>query len=160
MEISNRAAFDDPDRSPPSWAALRLAALLAQRLDEVVPRPFRVRPADGMVALYEGGTWDSSTEVADILDRDIDPVAAAGERGSFAWNAAGAAWNVLSHVQDGVSEGTTNPWPPLASGEMAMPGTRTDGARVFLWYGPHHERDVDAVLSLAPIALDELVAPE
>jgi hypothetical protein len=42
---------------------------------------------------------------------------------------------------------------------MAMPGTRTDGERLFLWYGPSHEREEGAVLSLPPIALGDLTDP-
>jgi hypothetical protein len=161
MELSDRAGFDGYERVPPSLAALRLGTLLAQRLDAVVPRPFRVQADAGWVALYEGAAFDSSSDVSGVLDQEIDQDAAAGERGSFAWNVAGVAWNVLSHVQDGISEGTKDPWPPLSGGrDLALPATRTDGVRVFMWYGPDSEREDDAVMSFAPIALDELLAPE
>ena len=105
MELSDRANFDHFERQPPSVAARRLAALLAERLDAVVPRPFRVQADAGTVTLYEGAAFDSSSY-------------------------------------------------------LAMLGTRTDGARVFLWYGPYFDREADAVLSFAPIDLAELLAPE
>lgn len=160
MELSDSANFEHLERQPPSVAARRLAVLLAQRVDAVVPRPFRVHADAGMVTLYEGAAFDSSNYLATLLDWELDPNATAGERGSFAWRAAAVCEGVLSSVQDGVSEGTTDAWPRLASGGMATPGTRTDGVRVFLWYGPHHDREVDAVLSFAPIGLAELLAPE
>ena len=136
-----------------NWIA---STLLAQRLDPVVPRPFRVLADAGMVACYEGNEWDSSTDVAFVLDQEIDQDVVAGERGSYAWAAAAAASSALSHVQDVVAEGTRLEWPRLPGGGMALPHTRTDGTRIFLWYGADSERDVDAVLSFAPITLDEL----
>ena len=160
MELSDSANFEDFERLPPSLAARRLAALLAQRLDAVVPRPFRVHADAGTVTLYEGAAFDSCNYLATLLDWELDPHAAAGERGSFAWRAAAVSEGVLSSVQDGVSEGTADAWPPLASGGMALPGTRTDGASVFLWYGPHYDREDDAVLSFEPIELAELLASE
>lgn len=158
MELSDSAGFDDFEQMPPSLASRRLAEFLTERLDAVVPRPFRVEADAGDVSLYQGAARDTTIHLASVLDQEPDPEGAAGERGSFAGNAAAVAWSVLSLVQDAVSEATTNPWPPLPSGGMAMPGTRTDGARLFLWYGPHHDMEADAVLSLAPIALDELLA--
>src|SRR5690349_8200183 len=111
-----RSAFPDFDaeRTPASPAARRLATLVAQRLDAVVPRPFRVEVNGGVVVLYAGATWDTSINVASLVDQDVDPDAAQGERGSFAWNAASAAGSVLNNVQDGVAEGTKDPWPRLA----------------------------------------------
>lgn len=161
MELSGFSECnDDDERMPPSLAALRLATLLAQRLDAVVPRPFRIQADAGMVSLYEGAAFDSSSDVTGVLDQELDPDAAIGERGSFAWQAAGVAWNALSSVQDGVSEGTTDAWPSLPGGNLALPGTRTDGVSIFMWYGPDHDKEIDAALSFAPIVLAELLAPE
>jgi len=157
-----RSAFPDFDaeRGPASPAARRLATLVAQRLDAVVPRPFRVEAEGGVVSLHEGATWDTSIHVASLVDQDVDRDAAPGERGSFAWNAASAAESVLNNVQDGVAEGTKDPWPRLADGTMAMWGTRTDGTRIWMWYGPYSDRETDAVLSFEPISIEELGAPE
>jgi len=152
----NDAAFPPADRAPePSAAAVRLATALAERLDAVVPRPFRVRAEGAWVAFYHGEAWDGSSDVAGVLDQPIDPDET-DERWTFPGLAAGVAWNALSGAQDGVAETTTEPWPRLPGGGMAMPGTRTDGERVFLWYGPSHEREDGAVLSLRPIVLAEL----
>lgn len=113
-----------------------------------------------MVSCYEGEEWDSSTDVASVLDQEIDQDAAAGEWGSYAWAAAAAASGALSRVQDVVSEGTRLEWPRLPGGGMATWGARSDGAQIFMWYGPHFDREADAVFPFAPIALDELLAPE
>jgi hypothetical protein len=65
MELSGLSKYnDDDERMRPSLAALRLATLLAQRLDAIVPRPFRVQAEAGMVSCYAGEEWDSSTDVA------------------------------------------------------------------------------------------------
>ncbi len=161
MELSESSNYDASDeRTPPSVAALRLATLLAQRLDAVVPRPFRVRAEAGMVANYEGEEWDGSTDVAFVLDQEIDQDAVPGEWGSYAWAAATAASSALNSVQDLISEGTKLEWPRLPGGGMAAWGARSDGARIFMWYGPHFDREGGAVISFAPISLDELVAPE
>jgi hypothetical protein len=160
MERSETRSHPDHAQSAPSPAAIRLALSLAERLDAVVPRPFRVVAEAGRVSLYDGEAWDSSSGVAGVLDQEIAPEVPAGDRGSFAWSAAMAAESVLSLVQDGVSEATTEAWPVLAHGGMALPGTRTDGERVFLWYGPDYQRELDAVVLFPPIPLVELLRPD
>jgi hypothetical protein len=152
---------DDPfpferHQPEPSPAAVRLAAALAERLDAVVPRPLRVQAEGGWVSVYHGVTARSSTGVAPVLDQDAGPVEEDDERWSFEAVAAGVAWNALSSVQDEVAETTTEPWPRLPRGGMAMPGTCTDGEQIFLWYGPAHGSEEGAVLSLPPIPLAEL----
>lgn len=137
---------------------MRLAAALAERLNAVVPHPFHVRAEEGRVSLYAGETWDSSSDVAGVLDQEVDPEAPPGERHSFAWLAAMVAENVLSSVQDGVAEATTEPWPKLPHGGMAHCGTRTDGEQVYLWYGPEYDRELGAVVSFPPIHLHVLLA--
>jgi len=159
MERSDFAGFDD-ERMPPSLAARRLAALIVQRLDALLPRSFRVEAEAGVVSLHEGAAWDTSIGLASLVDQDVDPAAAPGARYSFAWNAANAAESVLNNVQDGISERTKDPWPRLADGRIAMWGARTDGERIFLWYGPDSDRETDAVLSFEPISVTELLAPE
>jgi hypothetical protein len=145
------------DLPEPSPAAIRLTQALAERLDAVAPRPFRVRADGGYLMLYYGTTWDSSCGISSVLDQEIDPSAAEGTRGSFAWSAASVAWNALSCVQDGIAIGTHKQWPTLPNGRMADCGSRTDGARIYLWYGPEHDREGGAVISFAPILLDDIL---
>jgi hypothetical protein len=95
--------------------------------------------------------------VAAVLDQKVDPRAPAGERHSFAWFAAMVSEGVLSSVQDGVSEATAEPWPSLPHGGMALPGTRTDGRSVYLWYGPDLEREAGAVTAFPPIPVVDLL---
>ncbi len=130
---------------------------MAARLDAVVPDPFRVYAEGDEVSLYRGDAFDSSIGVAGVLDQEADPQAAAGERHSFAWFAATVAESVLSSVQDGVSEATAEPWPPLARARMALSGARTDGEWVYLWYGPDYEREVGAVIAFPPILVADLL---
>ena len=143
----------------PSLAAVRLASALAERLDAVVPRPIRVRAEGGWVSLYVGEQPYASIGVAAVLDQEIDSDEKDVERRSFAERAATVVWNALSSAQDTVAETTTEPWPRLPGGSMALPGTRTDGERVFLWYGADHATEAGAVLPLAPVSLVELSGP-
>lgn len=146
---------------PPSAASVRLAAALAERLGPVLPAPFRVRAEGGWVALYRGGEWDGSSGVALVLDHVIDPDRPDYPPGEQDWplaaRAASVADGVLSSVQDAVTEATTEPWPALPGGGMALPGARTDGERVYLWYGPDEGAPV---LAFAPIVLADLLPPE
>ena len=145
------------DKSEPSPAAVRLAAALAERLDVVVPRPFHVRAEGGWIAVYRGEEWDGSTGVAAIVgDDDAGPEGIADKGAPLAERVQAAAWAVLSSVQDAVSEATTEPWPVLPAGGLALPGTRADDESVYLWFGPETARETGAVLSLPSIRLEEL----
>jgi hypothetical protein len=126
-------------------------------LNAVVPDPFRVRAEGGRVSLYCRDVLDSTSSVSGVLDQAVDPQAATGERHSFAWSAARVSEGVLSSVQDGVSEATAEPWPSLPHGGMALPGTRTDGRSVYLWYGPDLEREAGAVTAFPPIPVVDLL---
>lgn len=151
----------DPEPSP---AAVRLAAALAERLDAVLPPPFRAHAEGGWVALYHDSAWNGSTGVAGVLDQELDAAepgpedADAGPR-PLADLARTVAWNVLSSAQDAVAEATTNPWPVLPGGGMALPGARADDAWLHLWYGPHYDHEAGAVPTLAPIPLAVLEQP-
>ena len=149
-----------PPPPDPSPAALRLAAALAECLNVVVPRPFRVTAEGRWVSLYEGDRWDGSSDVASVLDQETDPDAAEGAEGSFAWMVAMVAEGVLSKVQDGVAEATTEPWPSLPHGGMAFSGARTDGDQVVLWYGPAYDREAGAVVVFPPIRVNALLDAE
>jgi hypothetical protein len=157
MERSETPFQLDAQQPTPSPAAIQLAAILAAHLDGVVPDAFRVRAEDDRVALYRGDAFDSDVGVAAALDQEVDPQAAAGERHSFAWFAAMVSESVLSSVQDGVSEATAEPWPPLSRGRMAYSGARRDGESVYLWYGPDYEREAEAVIVFPPILVVDLL---
>lgn len=99
--------------------------------------------------------------MAAVLDQELQSAAPGEphEEWPFADRVASIGEHVLSSVQDAVAEATTEPWPRLPSGDMANASSRTDGERVYLWYGPRSDREDGAVLTLAPIALKELVNP-
>ena len=145
----SRLGQSDPEPSP---RARRLAVALATRLDAVVPSPWRLRAEGGWVSRYEGAQWEGSSDVAGILDQVLLPEEgeASAEEWPFPERVVSVALGVLSATQDAISEATTEPWPALV-GENA----RTDGQRVYLWYGP---TEATAVLTLPPIDLAELHA--
>ena len=154
MEPSDFPFWPDDSSYDPSPAAARLASALVDRLNAVLPHPFRVRSMRGGVALFEGTTLDGICDVAGVLDQDLEDDDEL-EAGALAAGAASVACNVLNSVQDAISEATTVPWPALPDGRMAEPRTRTDGTRVYLWYGPD-EREDHAVLAFPPIVLADL----
>lgn len=145
---------------PPSRAAVRLAAALAERLAPVLPPPFRVHAEDGWVALYRGAERDGSSGVTAMLDHVADPEHPDHKPGDDDWPLAAraetVARGVLSSVQDAVAEATAEPWPVLPGGGMALPEARTDGERLYLWYGPD---EAAPALSFPPIELGEVLAP-
>ena len=126
-----------------------MAAALAERLDPIVPPPFRVR-AEGNELIVDHPTgWGLWMPLEWIEDENEDR--AAGELAEL------IAGNALDSVQDAVSESSREPWPELTRRVMALPGTRRDDAHIYLWYGPSEQ---SAVISIDPIALATLVHPE
>jgi hypothetical protein len=142
----------------PSLAAVSLATALADRLEAVVPAPFHVRAEGAWVSLFDGARWDGSSDVAGVLDQETSTSEDAAESVErlFADRVASISYSVLSSVQDGIAEATTEPWPRLPQGGMANPGTRADKEHVYLWYGPDWQREAAAVLSLSPIIIAAL----
>lgn len=145
------------DDSLPSPAAVKLAAMLAERLQAIMPSPFHVRAEGGWVSYFNDEQWDGSSEVAGILDQQQpgtnDDLDEQDERRPMEDQVASICWNVLSAAQDMVAETTREPWPRLPRGGMANPGTRVEAGRVYLWYGPDDDSEASAVLSLTPIEL-------
>lgn len=132
----------------PSAIEIRLAEALAERLDAVVPSGFRVRAYQGLVCLYHGSEFHGCNGVVGVLDHNSDVIARSVARAAVA---------VLSGIQDEVAHVTKDPWPRLPQGGMAMPGARLNGDQVLLWYGPQHDSEIEAVISLSPIDLEALV---
>ena len=104
----------------------RFAEALAARIQPLLPEGFAVH-ADGdhvRVVPPEGPGTSASLGYLDPGDADVDDY-------------ADAAWNVLSMVQDAVSEYVAEPWPSGAGSgdDLADPGTRADEGVVRLWFG-------------------------
>ena len=118
------------------------AKSLAAALRPALPAAFSIR-ADGAVVRVDSpdGLGGASTLLAHLDPDEAEPD-----------DYADAAWNVLSMVQDVISETTTDPWPAAMgpSADLAEPGTRVEGRRVVLFYGPEEQ----PVLVLAPMDLD------
>jgi len=147
------------EKAVPSPTAVRLAAALAECLDAVIPRPFRVQAEGGYISGYEGDRWDSSSDVAGVLDWNPSPARETGWHPAdppFVERVVSIADGVLNSVQDMIAEATTEPWPRLSGGGMAIPGSRADSERVFMWYGPDSQSEDGAVILLPPIELSVL----
>ena len=156
MRWSDGGTAEAPLRQKPSLGAVRLASTLARSLDAVVPRPLTVE-ADGDRVTAGRGALKGAVILGPVLDQVVSPDDADAAEWTFPRRVARVAWNVLSGVQDTVAEETAEPWPRLPDGSMALPGTRTDGERVFLWFGPSDDSEAGAVLMLPPILLSDLV---
>ena len=123
------------------------------------PAPFRIHAEGGWVISMNAGQLDTVSDVAGVLDWDPSTAREDGwetEESPFVDRVISIAGHILSSVQDMIAEDTTEPWPQLPQGGMAMPGTRADAGRVYLWYGPDSRREDAAVLSLPPIELAAL----
>jgi hypothetical protein len=130
-------------------SASRLAAVLAARLDPVVPLPFRVRAEGTDLRVDHPTGWG--------LRMPLDWIEKEGEDREAAELAELIGGNALSSVQDAISESSAEPWPALAPRVMALPGTRRDASHIYLWYGLSEHRPVVAV---EPIPLASVVYPE
>jgi hypothetical protein len=129
--------------------AARLAAALVARLAPVLPAPFRVCAEGESIASYEGTKWWGTTAVDAVNWFADDP------DWRFAERVTSSTWTVLSSVQDEVSRAFRTQWPAHPSGgEMVLPGTRADEARVHLWYGPS---EAAPVIAFVPIEFTELL---
>lgn len=106
----------------------KLAAALAERLSRVVPQTFSVRADGGAINLYYGGALLCSSRAPEFVDEE-DSDSTWGER------VEPAALAALGDLQDCLAEQLTEPWPPSRGDGMALPGTRSDGIHLHLWYG-------------------------
>ena len=121
----------------------KLAAALAQRLNDIVPAPFRLSAEDDGVHVYIADRWDSTltTMLVDNETYDLE---------KRLWT---AVESVLSSVQDSVSEHTRLPWPSSDGRTMALPGVRSHAEAVHLWYG----EEGAPVVHLPAIRFDEIM---
>lgn len=119
----------------------RFAQGLVERLVPLVPEGIVVRAAGDHVHVFLPDGPGTSASVG-----HLDPAEAEDE------DYADAAWNVLSMVQDAVSEQTDEPWPGAAgpSGDLPEPGTRVEAGAVHLWFGDEEQ----PVCVLPPLPLN------
>lgn len=105
----------------------QFANALVAVLSPILPAGFAVRAAGDVVHIDAPDGLGSSTSLAYLDPDDAD-----------AQDYADAAWNVLSMVQDVVSETVADPWPAAAGSgsDLAEPGTRVEGVSVALYFGP------------------------
>jgi hypothetical protein len=125
----------------------KLAAALAQRLNDIVPAPLRVTAEDGEVYIYIADEFDSQPHIEMIIEDESRDL---GKRLEI------AVESVLSSLQDSVSEHTCLPWPSSDGRTMALPGVRSDAEAVHLWYG----EEGAPVVRLPAIRFDEIMEAE
>ena len=117
------------------------ADALVTAIADVLPAGFVARADGDVIYVDPPGGHGVSTSLAQLDPENTD-----------ADDYADAAWNVLSMVQDVVSESTAEPWPAALgpSGDLPEPGTRVDGRTVHLYFGT----DEQPILTVASIPLD------
>ena len=131
-------------------SAERVAAVLAERFHNVMPRPFAAsaigptfrvdHPSGGGFLMPLEWLEEDDRNAADLLEL--------------------AVGNALNGIQDAVSEDTTEPWPLLASPDrshvMAPYQTEWRESELHFWYGESEER---AAIAFAPVALAAVEKP-
>jgi hypothetical protein len=129
-------------------SAARLAAILADRLNPVAPRPFRITARGTDLVIEHPQNWGCVMDVSWIEDE--------GEDRTAAQLTGLVVGNALNELQDAVSESSKDPWPALSPTVMAPCHVRSDGTSVFFWYGTF---EAAPVIGFTPIALSEVSRP-
>jgi hypothetical protein len=126
----------------------KLAVALADRLNSVVPAPWRVSARAKDIDVYIRDELALTSHSPEIIENEDDPEWTLPER------AATVVYGVLSSIQDSVSEYLHEPWPTPDGREMAMPGVRTDPEFVHLWFGAN---ELAPVISIPAISFGEIM---
>jgi hypothetical protein len=130
--------------SPTDVSSRELAALLAERLNQIVPTGFSVRSQDINVDVYAGGKSLGGSAALEILEDDDGRTARE--------KIETAVQSVLSSIQDTIIETVKGPWPGTSprGADLPMPGCRVTGDQLWFWFGYE-----DApVVSAPPIQLN------
>lgn len=129
--------------SPTDVSSRELAAILAERLNQIVPTGFSVRSEDTSVDVYADGRNLGGSDALQILEDDDDR--------SPKEKIETAVLAVLSSIQDTIIETVKGPWPGTSShgADLPMPDCRVTGNQLLFWFG-----DQDGpVISAPPIPL-------
>jgi hypothetical protein len=105
----------------------QLASAFAERLAQVLPEGFSLS-SDGPDLWLDTPDGVGTSAWAGVVDQNPMDLSLY----------AGAAWNVLSGIQDGVSVTLREPWPLVMVGsehQMGMPGAKVVDDVLELWYG-------------------------
>jgi hypothetical protein len=112
----------------------KLAALLATRLDEILPPSLSARAEGPRLSIFVGDEAQCGSAAAVLVEDDDDELDARLETAIRA---------VLSGVQDCVIRHQREPWPESGrQGALPMPGARVEQGLVQLWFGDEHAPDV------------------
>lgn len=123
----------------------KLALSLADRLNKVMPKGFRLSAVNAKLELRIDGSWDSTLFAPEYFE---DESRAVGER------LESVAFSVLDSVQDSVIEHLRAPWPSIDGRKMAEPGVHYAEDALHLWYGGSQ---TSPVVNIPQIPLAEIV---
>ena len=136
----------------PMVSGLLLADALADRFRRIVPAPYCVSSANGVLRVESPTvSWTAESHVAELL----------GDENALDDDANGrivtASWNALSLVQDYISETLREPWPSASHQTVRrrsffLPNVQIESDALRLWIGDA----TNVVLELEPIDLAEL----
>jgi hypothetical protein len=115
------------------------------RLNQIIPKPFRVAAQGAGVALHINGALDGIITTPGIAE---DATRELRERLSIAVS------GVLSSVQDTISEYLRTPWPSEDGCNMAPPRVRVGTDAIYIWYG---DSEAAPVLAIPSIPLAEVI---
>jgi len=112
----------------------KLAALLATRLDEILPPSLSARAEGPRLSIFVGDEAQCGSAAAVLVEDDDDELDVRLETAIRA---------VLSGVQDCVIRHQREPWPESGrQGALPMPGARVEQGLVQLWFGDERAPDV------------------
>lgn len=110
----------------PGASSLKLAAQLAERLNEVAPDGFTVTAEDIAVVVSHNGEFVGASEAPAILET-VEGIRDPGEA------IVTAAAAVISGVQDFIADTSAEPWP--GTRDQPDPDVRRTGDQLEMWFG-------------------------
>ena len=105
----------------------RLATLIADRLNAVVPETFTVSAENGVVGITSSKVWWGGQSFVGVLAAQPNNCETGGEYSAL----ESAAWNALSAVQDYISEVEKEMWPGGA--DYGSPSVAVERGALRLW---------------------------
>lgn len=126
----------------------KLTKLIAVRIGQILPAPLTVRTEGEALQILDGGNVVGGSQASMILSD--------GDSRSMRERVPTAVRAVLSALQDDVSAYLQTPWPSPDNVQMFLPGARTDGDKILLWYGDENDQ---SHIVMEPINVGDLDLP-
>jgi hypothetical protein len=128
----------------PPGAVPKIAAVLASRVDAILPQGFECVVDDTRLILVRDRTGLRSLDLTGAPEWRME---------TWVEDLGSVLWHVLSDVQDEIVELRREPWPPAPDGGMAIPYAEVEEGSLRGGYGSKGE-----ILTLDAIDVDELAA--